>query len=157
MPEKWTKKKINNKKKGSGSFVPFPFPPRLLLSFYYSFFNVPTSAGQSFSSILLTLNLSAPHNVRRSVGRSVDASLPLSLSLSVSLVVPWPVSSKLFEVNTDHSIFIPALFFKFLTFFLFLSKTWMPIHDWLPCARDRIKSMGSFDMVVGVGMSLDLK
>lgn len=33
----------------------------------------------------------------------------------------------------------------------------MPIHDWLPCARDRIKSMGSFDMVVGVGMSLDLK
>lgn len=136
------------------------FPPRLLLSFSYSFFNVPTSAGQSFSSILLTLNLSAPHNVRRSVGRSVGRRLPPSLSLSLFLFLPRRAVAcvlKLFEVNTHHSIFIPALFFKFLMFFLFLRKTWMPIHDWLPCARDRIKSMGSFDMVVGVGMSLDLK
>lgn len=134
------------KKRRKRLLCPFPFPPHLLYLFLIHFFDVPTSAGQRFP-----FELSIYPHLKTSVGRR------LPLSLCFSLLVPWPVSSKLFEVSTHHSIFIPAPFFKFHIFFLFLSKTWVPIHDWHRCVRGRKKSMGSFDMVVGVGMSLYLE
>lgn len=146
MPGKWTKKKINNEKKKEAAPLSISLPSSSRLSFSYSFFDVPTSAGQRFP-----FELSIYPHLTTSVGRR------LPLSLCFSLLVPWPVSSKLFEVSTHHSIFIPAPFFKFHIFFLFLSKTWVPIHDWHRCVRGRKKSMGSFDMVVGVGMSLYLE